>query len=197
MIDYLTGSVKEVNEQSVTVDIGNIGIAIQVASGFLFQVGKKVTIHVYIHWNQEQGPTIFGFSSVLDRQVFLLIISCTGIGPKIALAVLHDLSAKKFLQAVQTGNDTILNSVSGIGTKKAEQIIVYLKHKVAQLIARGIDLDDAQDLKQWYEISLALESLNYSRTEVSRAMNHLKKSYGQTTISFDQLLRQALSFLAK
>ncbi len=197
MIDYLTGSVKEVNEQSVTMDIGNIGIAIQVASGFLFQVGKKETIHIYIHWNQEQGPTIFGFSSVLDRQVFLLIISCTGIGPKIALAVLRDLNAKKFLQAVQTGNDTILSGVSGIGVKKAEQIIVHLKHKVAQLIARGIDFDDAQDLKQWYEISLALESLNYSRTEVSHAMNHLKKSYGQTTISFDQLLRQALSFLAK
>jgi len=197
MIDYLTGSVKEAKEQSITIDIGNVGIMIQVPSGSLFHVGKKVTMHIHTHWNQEQGPTVFGFSSALDKQVFLLIISCTGIGPKIALAILHDLNAKEFLKAVQTGSDNILSSVSGIGVKKAEQIIVHLKHKVAKLIASGIELDDAQYLTQWYEVSQALESLNYSRTEVSQTMNYLKKSYGQSTISFDQLLRQALSFLAK
>ena len=87
MIDYLTGSVKEVKEQSITIDIGKVGIAVQVSSGSLFHIGKKVTMHIHIHWNQEQGPTVFGFSSVLDKQVFLLIISCTGIGPKIALSI--------------------------------------------------------------------------------------------------------------
>jgi len=197
MIDYLTGSVKEIKKQSITIDIGSIGIAVQVSSGSFFHLGKKVTIHIHIHWNQEQGPTLFGFLSELDKQVFLLIISCTGIGPKIGLAILHELNAKEFLKAVQTGSDNILSSVSGIGIKKAEQIIVHLKHKVAKLIASGVKLDDAQYLTQWYEVSQALESLSYSRTEVSRTMNYLKKSYGQSTISFDQLLRQALSFLAK
>ncbi|MGB8367442.1 MAG: Holliday junction branch migration protein RuvA [Candidatus Babeliales bacterium] len=196
MVDYLNGSIKEIAEQSIIVDIGNIGIMVQVPSGFLFQIGKQVTVHTYLHWNQEQGPTMFGFTSVLDRHVFLIIISCTGIGPKIALAVLHDLSAKEFLSAVQTEDDSVLSKVNGIGTKKAEQMIVQLKHKVAKLITQGVELDDAQDLRQWHEISQALESLNYSRTEVSRAMNHLKKSHEQIA-SFDQLLRKALSFLAK
>ncbi len=196
MVDYLCGNIKEIAEQSIVVNIAGVGIVIQVPSGFLFQIDKNIKLYTYLHWNQEQGPTMFGFSSIIDRQVFLLIIGCAGVGPKIALAVLHDLSAKEFLQAIQTGNDTILSKVSGIGAKKAEQIIVHLRHKVSQLVAQGIELDDAQDLKQWHEISQALESLNYSRTEVSRAMNHLKKSHSEIN-SFDQLLRKALSFLAK
>lgn len=197
MIDYLLGTVKEINEQSIVIDVGNVGVGIHVFSSSSFHVGQKVTIYTHIHWNQEQGPTVFGFPSLLDKQVFLLIISCSGIGPKIALAILNELGAIEFLKAIQIANEDKLSSVSGIGLKKAEQIIVYLKHKVATLISSGIDLEDASSLTQWHEVSQVLESLNYSRNEVSRTMNHLKKKCGKSSASFDQLLRQALSFLAK
>ena len=58
-------------------------------------------LHTYLHWNQEQGPSIFGFASDIEREVFLLIISCSGIGPKIGLAVLAQIGSQSFIRAVQ------------------------------------------------------------------------------------------------
>ena len=129
--------------------------------------------------------------------MFLLIISCTGIGPKIGLAVIAQLGYQPFIRAVQQEDILALSKVSGIGAKKAEQIIVQLKHKVARLIKTGIELDDAGDIQSWHTIGEVLESLNYSRTEISLAMKHLKQEYPNTQLPFDQLMRHALSFLSK
>jgi Holliday junction DNA helicase RuvA len=111
--------------------------------------------------------------------------------------VLADLGAHNFLQAIQTGDDKMLSKVSGIGAKKAEQIVVQLKHKVGQLIKSGIDLSGAEHVSEWHTVTQALESLNYSRGEVNNAMHYLQKNYGQANCSFDQLLRHALSYLTK
>ncbi len=197
MINYLTGSIKEIDGTYVILDIGTIGLAVSVPNAQSFKPGTKVTFYAYLHWNAEQGPSLYGFSSQLEKAVFVLVTSCSGIGPKIALAVLADLGASGFLQAVGMGNDQMLSKVSGIGTKKAEQIIVQLKHKVAKLIESGIDLGNAQELTHWHEVAQVLESLNYSRMEVNRAMSHLKKLPEQSNGSFDQLLRKALSFLSR
>ena len=197
MINYLTGSIKEIHSQFIVVDIGNVGLAVAVPNAQVFKSGNKVTLYTHLHWNQEQGPSLYGFNSALEKAVFLLVISCSGIGPKIALAVLADLGATKFLQAVQTGNDSMLSKVTGIGAKKAEQIAVQLKHKVAKLIESGIDLGDVKDLTQWHEVVQVLESLHYSRMEVNRAMDHLKKLEDTSSVSFDMLLRKALTFLSK
>ena len=91
-------------------------------------------MQTYMHWNQDNGPTLYGFNSILEKTVFLLIISCSGIGPKIGLAVLHHLEPATFVQAIIEENIKVLSSISGIGAKKAEQICVALKHKVAKLL---------------------------------------------------------------
>lgn len=197
MIAHLTGTITHKQEQLITLALGPIGLAIQVPSSDSFALQSHVTLYTHIHWNQEQGPSLFGFASELDRQLFLLIISCQGIGPRIALAVLADLGSARFLEAVHMGEDRTLSKVSGIGPKKAEHIIVQLKHKVAQLISSGaLPTTDSESLMDWTLVTQALESLNYSRNEINRAMTHLKKNNAAHS-SFDQLMRQALSFLAQ
>ena len=197
MINSLSGIIKEINESLITLDVQGVGFGVQVPQAGLFQVEQKVDLLVHMHWNQENGPSLFGFKNGLEKTVFLMITSCSGLGPKLAMAVLGQLGASEFLEAVQTGNEDALSAVSGIGAKKAEQIIVQLKHKVAKLVESGTHLGASATLEKRHEISQVLKSLNYSRQEISAAMNHLNDQYPQSSVAFDQLVRHALAFLAK
>jgi len=198
MVDYFIGTVKEAHEQEIILDIGTMGIALQVAQSNNFERNNPIKVYSYLHWNAENGPSMFGFASGMERSVFKVIISCSGIGPKIALAILADLGAQNFLHAISTGDDQMLSKVNGIGKKKAEQIIVQLKHKVANLIETGaVDVTDMKDISYFNDVSLALQSLNYSRVEIGRAMEYVKKNIKGDNVTFDMLLRQALSYLSK
>src|SRR5438477_5433758 len=150
MVDYFVGMVKEAYEQEIILDIGTMGIALQVAQSHNFEKSNPIKVYSYLHWNAENGPSMFGFASVMDRAIFKVIIGCSGIGPKIALAILSDLGAQNFLHAISTGDDQALSKVNGIGKKKAEQIIVQLKHKVANLIETGaVDVSDIKDMSHF------------------------------------------------
>lgn len=197
MVDYFIGTVVSAQEQEIVLDLGMLGMTIQVPSAQLFAVGSQTKVHCHMHWSSENGPSIFGFVEPLDRSVFRIVTSCSGIGPKIALAILADLGSSAFLHAISTGDDQMLSKVSGIGKKKAEQIAVQLKHKVAALLETGVVISDAQEISHFHDVAQALQSLNYSRQEVSRVMDYLKKNTTINNTSFDYLLRQALSYLSK
>lgn len=199
MISILHGTVKNSKDQLIILEIGSIAFEVQVATNSLFTVGDSVVLFIHLHWNAEQGPSLFGFKTELDRSVFQLIISCSGMGPKIGLAILHQLGASTFLQAIQTDNEEILSKVSGIGSKKAEQMIVHLRHKVKKLFASGIDVDTSSihQGQQWNDVITTLESLHYSRSEINNTMKHLSECCSDTAIPFEHLIRQALAFLSK
>jgi len=198
MVDYFTGIIKEYKEQEIVLDVGLLGVSLQVPNVHGFTQEGTVKVYSHLHWNAENGPSLFGFASPLERSVFRVIISCSGIGPKIALAILADLGAQGFLNAIVAENEQALSSVSGIGKKKAEQIIVQLKHKVASLIESGkVEVSDLQESSHFHDVNLALQSLNYSRQEISRAMEYVKKNTKMDKVTFDILLRQALSYLSK
>lgn len=197
MINNLVGTVKEVKDQAITVDIGAMALQVAVPQESLFQTGSQVKLHIYMHWNQEQGPSLFGFQDELEKKVFLMIIDCSGIGPKIGLAVLASMSPQHFLEIIQSGNEKALSKVNGIGAKKAEQMIVQLKHKVAKLLESGIQITGSAQLTHWQNLTQVLESLNYSRGEIAAALKHLRDSEPQTDAPFDQMMRRALSFLSK
>jgi Holliday junction DNA helicase RuvA len=197
MIDRVSGAVQAVHKDSVTVNVGPMGLRLFVAEPARFRVSQAVDLYAYLHWNQENGPSLFGFESEVDKEVFLLIIDCSGIGPKIGLAVLRDLGSERFLEAVQSNDDRALCAVDGLGPKKIEQIIVQLKRKVAKFLESGIKIQGSKKLADWQNVSNVLASLNYSRTEITLAMKFLGENYSEAQVPFDGLLRHALSFLAK
>lgn len=197
MVDWLEGIVQTVDEQRITICVASVGLGINVANGTSFTLGNTVALYIHLVWNQENGPALYGFSTPLDRIVFMMVTNCVGVGPKLGLAILGKLGPRGFLQAVQSGDEDALSSVSGIGAKRAEQIIVHCKHKVHKLIASGIEYTDSQQLSQWYELDQALSSLHYSRTEINRALDYLRTELScNTTVQFDQMFRKALSYLA-
>jgi Holliday junction DNA helicase RuvA len=198
MIDILQGVVASVTEQRLTVLVHGVGYSVAVPNTTQYHMKQDVNLFIYMHWNQEQGPSLYGFTSEAERTVFAMILDCSGIGPKIALAVLADLGPERFVAAVHAGDEKELSSVSGIGAKKAEQMIVQLRHKVTKLMKSGIQLGQTgANLAQWQEIVQVLESLNYSKPEIADTMKHLRDTYAGQQHSFDQLVRHALSFLAK
>jgi holliday junction DNA helicase RuvA len=198
MITTIKGIISHIKDGFLVIDVHGIGFGVQVANGALFNVGQEAQLITYMHWNQEQGPSLFGFCNDLEHTIFSLLISCSGVGPKLALAVIADLGPERFIGAINTGDERVLSKVSGIGSKKAEQVIVQLKHKVAKLVKSGVDLGNKEAIIPWHEVEQVLESLNYSRTEIADGMKHVRDSYTpDIQYSFDKLVRQALSFLSK
>lgn len=197
MITHLTGRIQSCEEGFLALEVHGVAFGLFMPDAHTFKVGDELSVHTYMHWNTEQGPTLFGFRRELDRKVFLMIISCSGIGPKIALSLLGDLGSECFLAAVRESNEKSLSSVNGIGAKKAEQIIVHLKHKVAKLITSDVQLDPAFKDSSMHNIVEVLQTLNYSRQEVAAAMNYLRQAATPDPVPFDVMMRKALSFLAK
>ena len=198
MISTITGTIQSITEQDLTLSIGVISFTLQVPNPQQFQKDTTIELQTYLHWNQEQGPSLFGFLRDLERTVFLLFITCSGIGPKIALAVLSQLGAEQALYALQTSNEKALAQVSGIGAKKAEQIIAHLKHKAQKITITSTTALSPACMTEWTDVSQALTSLNYTRTEIMHAMQHLRQTCTDSgSVSFDKLMRHALSFLAK
>ena len=199
MISCIQGKIISIAEQSIIVDVHGIGFHVYVPSSHSFSLENVVVLHTYLHWNSELGPTLFGFNSSVEKKIFELVISCSGVGPKLALAVLRDLGVAEFLHAVSVQDIRSLSKVSGIGQKKAEQIAVYLKDKVNKFILseKMVDTQSTTQTMHLKEVSDALSSLGYSRQEVTHAMTYLHEQPDQHQYLFDQMFRKALAFLSR
>lgn len=199
MITSLSGMITHASEGALTIDVHGIGFEVTVPQTVLFRAHETATVLIYWHWSAENGPTLYGFMQELERTIFALVIGCSGMGPKLAIALLGSLTPAVFVQAIQAGDERTLSKVSGVGAKKAEQLIVQLKHKVPklldQVVATGQTMDPA--LEQWKNITQVLQSLHYSRPEIDAAVSHIQKEYKGQAVSFDVMMRNALSFLAK
>lgn len=197
MIDYLQGVIKNITDKKVTVIAGGIGFGLHVPTTKDLSKDTESAFYIYFHWNAENGPSLYGFQDALARDVFLMIIDCPKIGPGIALNILSQLSPTQFLDVVASQNESGLSAINGIGPKKAEQIIVQLKHKIGSFIDKNRHvMEQQQSFVHWQNVSDVLSSLNYSKQEVGGALHFLTEKYTQQNCSLDQLLRAALSFLA-
>ncbi len=198
MINYLTGKIKNIKEKSLTVLVNGLGFEIFTPQIQNFSEKQEIELYTHMHWNQENGPTIYGFATELDKTIFLLIIDCPKIGPNIATNILSQIPTSEFIQIISQQNDKALSKINGIGVKKAEQIIVHLKHKISKLISTGkLKVEESQqDFTQWQNITEVLTSLNYSKQEISKTVKFLAEKHSEKNISLDQLIRSALNFLS-
>lgn len=198
MINRMTGTVLEINDTGLILDVHGIGFAIQMPNNAYGIKNESISLHIHMHWNQEQGPSLFGFTQELEKTVFLMIISCSGLGPKIALAIIAHFGAANFLHTIQSGNEKALSEVSGIGPKKAEQIIVQLRHKVSRLIDSGAAIvAEDSSIQHLSTVTQVLSSLNYTQAEIARAMRHLSETQQNNNLPVDHMIRSALSYLTK
>ncbi|HBY05330.1 MAG: Holliday junction ATP-dependent DNA helicase RuvA [candidate division TM6 bacterium GW2011_GWE2_42_60] len=200
MIDSIEGKIVVIADQHVVIRPSSSGFSllVSVPNSTLFKKDDAIELKIYMHWSQEQGPHLFGFLTEKERQVFLLIISCSGIGPKIGLAALNHLSPNAFIAALLQGDIKTLSKISGIGTRKAETLIVSLKNKASELVKDGFELGvDGALATTITETSRALESLGYTHQEISPALSYLTQQELPPETTVTLLLKKALAFLAQ
>ena len=136
-ITQLRGTLAEKAPAGIVIDCGGVGYGVTVPlSTFdrLPATGEAVTLKIY-HQIREDDEALFGFATARERQFFQSLLGITGIGPKLALAVLSGLTPRELAAAIAEGDVRRLSSISGVGKKTAERIIVELKDKVDPLEA--------------------------------------------------------------
>lgn len=195
MIAYLSGIIRTMHGSLATLVVNGVGYAVQVPSRYQFMSQERVELEIYPHMHQENGLQLFGFKTQDEKTIFSLIISCSGMGPKIGLAVLGALTPSLVISAILTNDITTLSSIDGIGRKKAESMVLQLRDK-----AEKITLQDTTQctpaVSAIKQLSDALYALGYTRQEVTGALESVKGSQS-LDVPFDALFKQAMLFLAK
>jgi Holliday junction DNA helicase RuvA len=165
MIGYLRGQIISRNTNSVLLDVQGVGYEILVPSRLAGTVDLGETLSLYTHLGvREDALTLYGLSSLDDKQLFESLIGISGIGPKIALAILSTYSVADVQAALVQGNAAAFTAVSGIGKKNAERIVLELKNKVHAAVLDG-PTGGGSPLHQ------ALTSLGYSVPEIMAMTN--------------------------
>ena len=195
MITYLNGILTEIIPGRLTIDVNGIGYEVLVplsTSDKMLEEDQKYQILTHLHI-REQEQTLFGFATNEERDLFRLLINrVSGIGPKLGLAILSGMSVDDFKNAVIGGNITGLSTISGLGKKTAERIILELKDKVGVTETWTAAKEDSSGPKSIiHDAVLALISLGYKQAEALKAVNKIKDS-SPADISSDELIRSAL-----
>ena len=198
MIARLEGTLTEKQPNRLIVDIGGVGFDINVPLSTFYAVGEpgsKVALRIHTHV-REDALALFGFSSKLELNIFERLIGISGVGTRLALAVLSGLETQELVRAIRIADVARLIGIPGVGKKTAERIILELKDKLpitSEGQAEDTSLgDEAGGLRD--DVMSALLNLGYHRALVERAVAEvMTKSNGD----FEETLRQALRELAK
>lgn len=199
MYEYLTGVVTFINPYYLVIETNGIGYQIALGNPYRYSSKLNKEIKLYVHQViREDAHLLYGFDSLEEKQLFLRLVSVSGIGPKSALAIMASDDHSGLIQAVETGDVTYLTKFPGVGKKTAQQMILDLKGKFGELsIDTPFNLFDestAQDATALSEAMEALSALGYSDKEVKRVEKQLKEIENLTT---DEYLRQALKLMMK
>jgi Holliday junction DNA helicase RuvA len=189
MISSISGSVKSASINSLVVEVGGVGLLLQVPIRIAakMQVGERVSFHTYLIV-REDALTLYGFTEIVDRDFFELLLSVTGIGPKVAQSILANSDAASIANAIITSNLKSLEAVPGLGKKGAQRLVLELKDKAA-VFASG---KSGSDLTISNQVENALQGLGYSNKEAIAMLNQVMKDEKIEGLSVGQVLKLAL-----
>ncbi len=193
MIARLSGRLVEKQATRLIVDAGGVGYEVFVPLSTFYQLpdpGGEVTLRVHTHV-REDAIVLFGFATLLEQQVFERLIAVSGIGPKLALAVLSGIDPADLVRAVQAGDVARLTRIPGVGKKTAERIGLELKDRLSAPWAAelaGAGAPGESELRA--DVLSALLNLGYHRALAEKCVDAALKAEGERT--FERLLKDAL-----
>ena len=191
MYNYINGKVAEIGLNTLVLDVGGIGYELNVTSFTLSKcsLGDNVQIFTYLSV-KEDDMSLFGFWDKPEKNIFLRLISVSGIGPKMAITILSGISAGEFAASIINSDVKYLTSVKGIGKKTAERIILELRDKVSgeYQASDSITVDMGSCGQTSEEAMLALISLGFTKSEASIRINKVYKD----GLSTEQIVMAAL-----
>ncbi len=205
MIGRIHGVLLHKQPPELLVDVNGVGYEIQAPMTSIYQlpgVGEKVTLHTHLSIS-ENLHQLFGFVSLDDRRLFRALIKVSGVGPKMALAILSGMEAKVFVQCVMDDNVSALVKVPGVGKKTAERLVIEMRDRLKEwqvdlpIMATAGNGEVSQSSAandQLAEAESALIALGYKPTEAAKMIAVASKD--KTITTSEALIRQALRSMA-
>jgi Holliday junction DNA helicase RuvA len=200
MIAFLRGTILEKHPQRLIVDVNGVGYEVLVPLSTYFDAAEPgsatpVSLHVHTHV-REDALQLFGFASRFELELFSRLISISGIGPKLALAVLSGIEPAELVRAVRTQNISRLTSIPGIGKKTAERIGLELKDRLPQGFGGADPAPLSPDDRVRADLLSALSNLGYPRPMAEKAADTVLRD-AAVTHTLESALRAALKELTR
>ncbi len=206
MIATLTGKVFSKNVDRAVIDVSGVGYEVFLSTDTVARmVDKGEDIFLYIHTNvREDAFTLFGFLQEEEKELFLILKTVSGIGPKLALAMLSGLRVADLCRAITGGDIKTLTTLQGVGKKTAERVCVDLKEKVGHLTFDSTPLSETLHSvipvvgSNAADALSALTNLGYSDPVARESLVSVKKHVGQelfNKLSVEELIRESLRAL--
>ncbi len=199
MIAFLRGRVLDKSPNRILIDVNGVGYDVHVPLSTYYDVGdagSEVSLRVHTHV-REDALQLFGFLTPLEQLLFERLIGISGIGPKLAVAVLSGIGSRELVTAVQRADIARLTRIPGVGKKTAERIVLELKDRLADVPAApdaaGAQPSIGDRLRS--DLVSALENLGYHRPLAERAVDATRKPDGDAT--FEDALKSALRELMR
>ena len=189
MISSISGKVTSKAISSIVVEVGGVGILVQVpgrvAAGL--SIGNLVNFHTYLIV-REDALTLYGFTEITERDFFELLLTVTGVGPKVAQSILANSDATAIVTAIISSNHKLLESVPGLGKKGAQRLVLELKEKVSSFAA-GVSKSNLSITNQ---VENALQGLGYSAKEASAMITAIAGTEKIEKLDMAEILKLAL-----
>ncbi len=198
MIASLSGILKGKSPTEVLVDVGGVGYAVSIPISTYSTLGDlNSPVHLLTHLHvREDAMQLYGFATEAERRLFRLLISITGIGPKIAQGILSGISVSDLRQHIIGGNIAALTSIPGIGKKTAERLVVELRDRIGKTDSTSgstvIPGDKNAEIRN--EALLALLSLGYNRAAAEKAIRLALNDGGESDLEIENLIKKALKY---
>ena len=196
MIAFLQGVIEEKQPTRLVMNVGGVGYEVLIPlSSFdrLPGAGQPARVLTY-HHVREDAQQLFGFVSERERRLFLLLLSVSGIGPKLALSALSGLSTRELTTAIAQGDVKRLSTISGVGRKTAERMVVELRDKIGEaeaLEAAAGAVEEGPETAVVRDAVLALIALGYKQDEARRLVRDAMG--GEPPADAETLIRRALA----
>jgi len=197
MIGWLSGTIRQRKEDRVLIDTGGVGYEVHVAkTSSMGNAGDLIEIYIHTHV-REDAITLFGFSSIVDRELFQQLIGVSGVGAKMAMNILSALNASQIVQAILSKDNVRLQQIHGVGKRLAQRLVIELSDRLKDFSLPGgaeksppfTSLPSSSE-----DVISALINLGYKRPQAEQALDGIDLSKSS---SFDRILRESLKQLAK
>jgi len=201
MIAHLSGTLLSKQATSVILEVAGVGYEVSIPLSTFYELedpGSSVQLRIYTHV-REDALQLYGFKTARERELFMRLISVSGIGPKLGITLLSGMSADEMIASIRTNNLAKLTLIPGVGRKTAERLVMELRDKIASLSSAELEEElgikpDAtapptEDAMRADALS-ALLNLGYQRAAAEKAIEQTLKGSAET--GFEQALRAVL-----
>jgi Holliday junction DNA helicase RuvA len=193
MITHIQGKLTEKNPTDVVIDCNGVGYLLNISLHTYSQIPDAENLRLYTHLQvKEDSHTLYGFSSLAEREIFRLLISVSGIGSSTARTMLSSLTPKQVREAIASENVSLIQSVKGIGLKTAQRVIIELKDKVLKVY----DIDEAAYISNNTnkdEALSALEVLGFAKKQAEKVIDKILNNQPEANV--EKLIKEALKNL--